>query len=135
MKKVIIVSILLINLIAVGQDISFDKIFFNNKLNSFNINQLDFSFFKVLSLEKQRKIQIQSVLFSRQSELIAVKNRVQPIDYKLKKTPYSINYEQNYVQCGPLQLRNSEDMMVGAVIDYIFNKYVVSLFLPTPYDD
>jgi hypothetical protein len=42
-----------------------------------------------------------------------------------------MNYEEMYFGCPPA---NSEDLMMNAIKDYILNKYVLSLFVNTPYN-
>lgn len=134
-KKLIFAAILFCNYIVAGQDMPLDKDFFKNKLTNFKINHPHFADFEAFRLFKQVQIQQQSVLLLRPSEFADPYNQVQPIGYRMKKIPEKIDYDNLFMQCGPLQPRNSEDMMIRAIKNYVINKYVIGLFLPTIYDD
>ena len=134
MKKIVFVAALLNNLLCCGQDIAFEKDFFKNKLANFSNDFNHFSQSQVgRSIEQNqvREIAVSMIVLSK----FASTYSPQTINFRMKKIPYAMNHDEDFMQCGPFQPRNSQDMMIRAIKSYLFNKYILGLFLPTPYDD
>lgn len=45
-----------------------------------------------------------------------------------------MDFDSFMTQCGVFQLTSSKDLMIGAIKNYILNKYILSLFAKTDYN-
>jgi hypothetical protein len=131
MKNVIFVFYLSCYGLSVAQDTPFEKDYFQNKRIEF-IMQKQNSIAEPHFILNQKEVETASMVLTKPSEF-KKQYTFSQLKLNIKKVPDMIDFN-NQMQCGPLQLRNSQDMMVGAIVDYIVNKYIFGSFMKTSFN-
>jgi hypothetical protein len=132
LKNLIFALVLTLHLFVMGQHNAFDKNYFQNKLTELAKNEQVFTNITVKRDFNNKPNNTESVVLEKRREFVN-QFSYEPLNIKLKKIPKMIDYNDT-MQCGPLQLRRSEDMMVGAIVDYVVNKYIFGSFMKTSYN-
>lgn len=134
MRKHLIFGLLLLNYcFAVGQDLSFDKNYFKNKLAEIALQKQIFTDFQPQSRYEQKESEQESVVLTKPSEFRSPYRVAQMQKFKVEIAPQQIDPDEFSFLCGPLQPRNSKDMMIRAAKRYVLNKYVFGLFMKKEY--
>lgn len=133
MRKILLFYFLLLNAcLLLGQDTTFDPDYFYNKRIEIALqHEVNNAFETHYNFKPLKTVDESFVL--RQPSAFKSPYNVSQLKFKNKKIPEMIDYN-NQMQCGPLQLRNSQDMMINTIKNYLINKYVFGLFVRTSYD-
>ena len=132
MKNLIFILCVLCYSLSVAQDIPFDKDYFQNKRIEIALQKQNFSAFNPQFRLDQKETETESVVLTKPSKFKSQYTFSQ-LKLDIKNVPEMIDYN-NQMQCGPLQPRNSKDMMVRAIKNYVINKYLFGSFMKTTYN-
>jgi hypothetical protein len=118
--------------LSVAQYTLFDENYFQNKRIEIAMQKQMFTDFGTQFQLHQNSMQAESLVLTNPSEFKSQYTFSQ-LNLNIKKVPEMMNYNDR-MQCGPLQPRNSEDMMIHAIKYYLFNKYILGAFVKTQFN-
>jgi hypothetical protein len=132
MKLLITLMLFFCSILSFSQEGFFNKNYFKDRLFDINVfTKKSLVFNSFIYNVSDNIVDVPSILLIDENRYKHLNTKIQFQKLPDMTLEEKMNYEDMYFGCMP---SNSQDLMMSAIKDYILNKYVLSLFLNTPYN-